>query len=202
MTHFIPLVKHVIHQTVQRVMEKNQVSASEKIVSLFEPHTDVIVRGKASKPTEFGHEMWLDEVDGGIVSNYRVLRGNPNDQTQWMPSLKRHRELFDRPPNQMSGDRGMYIPENETQAQTIGVRRVILPKPGYRSIQRKHHERQSWFRRGRRYHSGIEGRISVLKRRHGVDRCRYHGEEGFHRWVGWGVIAHNLLVISTALAAR
>jgi IS5 family transposase len=202
MVHFIPLVKHVIRQTVQRVMEKHPVSASEKIVSLFEPHTDVIVRGKASKPTEFGHKVWLDEVDGGIISNYRVLQGNPNDQTQWMPSLERHEELFDRSPHQMSGDRGMYSPENETRAQAMGVRRVILPKPGYRSIQRKHHERQRWFRRGRRYHQGVEGRISVLKRRHGLDRCRYHGEEGFQRWVGWGIIAHNLLVIGTALAAR
>jgi IS5 family transposase len=202
MVHFIPLVKHVIRQTVQRVMEKHPVSASEKIVSLFEPHTDVIVRGKASKPTEFGHKVWLDEVDGGIISNYRVLQGTPNDQTQWMPSLERHEELFDRSPHQMSGDRGMYSPENETRAQAMGVRRVILPKPGYRSIQRKHHERQRWFRRGRRYHQGVEGRISVLKRRHGLDRCRYHGEEGFQRWVGWGIIAHNLLVIGTALAAR
>jgi IS5 family transposase len=97
MEHFIPLVKHVIHQTVRRVMEKSQVSASEKIVSLFEPHTDIIVRGKASKPTEFGHKVWIDEVDGGIVSNYRVLRGNPNDQTQWVPSLKRHNRPNSKP---------------------------------------------------------------------------------------------------------
>ena len=100
---------------------------ADKIVSLFEPHTDIIRRGKPGRPAEFGHKMWVDEVDGGIVSSYRVLDGNPNDQTQWEPSLTRHQELFDRSPDQMSGDRGMYSPDNEALAQRAGVRRVILP---------------------------------------------------------------------------
>jgi IS5 family transposase len=202
LTHFVPLVEQVIQQTVRRVMEGEKVPAQEKLVSIFEPHTDIIRRGKKGRPVEFGHKLWLDEVDGGIVSNYRVLEGNPTDQTQWIPSLKHHEALFDRPPNQASGDRGLYSPDNETQAQQMGVQQVILPKPGYRSAQRKEHERQRWFRRGRRYHHGVEGRISVLKRRHGLDRCLYHGGEGFERWVGWGIIAHNLLAIASTLAAR
>jgi IS5 family transposase len=141
-------------------------------------------------------------VDGGIVSDYRILEGNPKDAGQWVLSLEQHRELFGRPPDQASGDRGLYSPDNETLAEEMGIRRVILPKPGYRSAERKQHEKRSWFRRGRRYHQGVEGRISVLKRRHGLARCRYHGEDGFERWVGWGVIAHNLFVIGTALTAR
>jgi IS5 family transposase len=200
--HFVPLVKQVIHQTVRRVFEEEKVAAMEKVVSIFEPHTNVIRRGKKDKPTEFGHKVWLDEVDGNIVSGYRVLEGNPPDEGQWLPSLKRHRELFDRPPEQASGDRGLYSPQNEALANAMGVRRVILPKPGYCSCERKRHEKQRWFRRGRRYHQGIEGRISVLKRRYGLDRCLYQGEDGFERWVGWGIIAHNLFVIGTALAAR
>jgi IS5 family transposase len=199
--HFVPLVEQVIDQATRRVLQGEQVPAADKIVSLFEPHTDIIRRGKAGRTAEFGHKVWLDEVDGGIVSSYRVLAGNPNDQTQWAPSLARHQALFDHAPNQMSGDRGMYSPDNEALAQDAGVRRVILPKRGYRSAKRKQHERQRWFRRGRRYHNGVEGRISVLKRRHGLDRCRYHGRKGFERWVGWGVIAHNLLMIGSALAA-
>ena len=182
--HFVPLVEQVIDQASRRVLCGEQVPAADKIVSLFEPHTDIIRRGKAGRSAEFGHKLWLDEADGGIVSSYRVLEGNPNDQGQWVPSLERHQELFDRPPEQMSGDRGMYSPDNEAYAQRAGVRRVILPKPGYQSVERKHHEKQWWFRRGRRYHQGIEGRISVLKRGHGLDRRRYHGEEGFQRWVG------------------
>jgi len=101
----------------------------------------------------------------------------------------------------MSGDRGMYSPDNEALAQRAGVRRVILPKPGYRSAKRKQRDRQRWFRKGRHYHNGVEGRISVLKRRHGLDRCRYHGKKGFQRWVGWGIIAPNLLVTGSALTA-
>ena len=84
----------------------------------------------------------------------------------------------------------------------MGVRRAILPKPGDRSAERKKHEHRPWFRRGRYYHAGIEGRISVLRRRYGLDRCRNHGEAGFERWVGWGLVAHNLWTIGTTLAAR
>jgi len=201
MALFVPLVEQVIDQATRRVLQGEQVPVADKIVSLFESHTDIIRRGKPGRSVEFGHKVWFDEVDGGIVSSYRVLEGNPNDKTQWSPSLTRHQELFDRPPKQMSGDRGMYAPANEALAQRAGVQRVILPKPGYRSAKRKQHERQRWFRKGRHYHNGVEGRISVLKRRHGLDRCRYHGRDGFERWVGWGVIAHNLLVIGSTLAA-
>jgi IS5 family transposase len=202
LAHFVPLVEQVIQQTVRRVVEGEKVPAQEKLVSIFEPHTDIICRGKKGRPVEFGHKIWLDEVDGGIISDYRVLEGNPNDQTQWLPSLKHHQALFEHPPDQASGDRGLYSPDNEAQAKQMGVRRVILPKPGYRSARRKEHERQRWFRRGRRYHHGIEGRISVVKRRHGLDRCLYHGEDGFERWVGWGIITHDLFKIASALTAR
>lgn len=199
---FLPLVEQTIQQTVRRVMNEEKVPAQEKLVSLFEPHTDIIRRGKAGHPVEFGHKVWLDEVDGGIVSDYRVLDGNPTDSRQWPTSLRRHQALFGRPPDQASGDRGLYSPANEALAKSMGVRRVILPKPGYRSVERKQYEHQSWFRRGRHYHAGVEGRISVLKRRYGLNRCRNHGQAGFERWVGWGLVAHNLWTIGTTLAAR
>jgi IS5 family transposase len=76
------------------VLGGEQVPAAGKIVSLFEPHTDIIRRGKAGRSAEFGHKVWLDEAEGGIVSSYRVLEGNPNDQSQWVTSLERHQELF------------------------------------------------------------------------------------------------------------
>jgi len=200
--HFVPLVEQVVRQTTRRVLQGEAVPAQDKLVSLFEPHTDIIRRGKPGRAAEFGHKVWIDEVDGGIVSDYRVLDGNAADQSQWLLSLERHQALFGRPPDQMSGDRGMYSRDNEARAQAAGVRRVILPQAGHRSATRVHYERQRWFRRGRRYHQGIEGRISVLKRRYGLDRCRDHGESGFERWVGWGIIAHNLLAIGSALATR
>lgn len=196
--NFIPLTEQVIDQTERRVFQNEQVPAQEKIVSIFEPHTDIICRGKETKPVEYGHKIWLDEVDGGIVSHYRILDGNPPDAQQWQPSLKAHRKLFRHPPQQASADRGVYSSDNEQLAQKMGVKRVILPKPGYKSKQRKTLESRKWFITGRKWHAGVEGRISVLKRAHGLERCLDHGENGFHRWTGWGIIAGNLAVMGRA----
>jgi IS5 family transposase len=200
LTTFIPRIEQVVQQTIQRVIEGQSVPAQAKIVSLFEPHTAIIRRQKVRKPTEFGHKVWLDEVDGGIVSDYRILAGNPPDHDQWQPSLDHHLKQFGRPPDQASGDRALYSPDNEAYAQTLGVKRVILPQPGHKSAERRSHEKQPWFKRGRRFHAGIEGRISVLIRKHDLGRCLDHGQDGFGRWVGWGVIAGNLRVIGAALA--
>lgn len=195
---FTPLAEQVIHQTERRVFQQEQVPAQEKIVSIFEAHTDIICRGKETKPVEYGHKIWLDEVDGGIVSQYRILDGNPPDAQQWQTSLKAHQQLFRHPPQQASADRGVYSPDNETLAQKMGVQRVILPHPGYKSRQRKTLESRKWFVNGRKWHAGVEGRISVLKRAHGLARCLDHGENGFRRWVGWGIIAGNLAVMGRA----
>jgi len=199
---FIPRVEQVISQTTRRVFQDEPVPAAEKLVSLFEPHTAIIKRGKANRDTEFGRKVWLDEVDGGLISGYRILEGNPADCDQWQPSLDHHLQQFARPPDQASADRGVYSAPNETYAADLDVKRVILPKPGAKSDARRDHEHQRWFKRGRRWHAGIEGRISVGKRKHGLDRCLDHGEDGFARWVGWGVIAANLDVMGRALAAR
>ena len=185
----------VLEQTVRRVFKQETLPASEKLVSIFEPHSDIIKRGKAGKATEFGHKVWLDEVDGGIVSDYRILDGNPADSEQWQPAIDKHIERFGKAPYQASADRGVSSKPNEDYASDKGIKRVVLPKAGYKSQKRRDHERQSWFRRGRRYHAGVEGRISVLKRKHGLDRCLNHGQDGFERWVGWGIVANNLTMI-------
>jgi len=192
---FIDRTQRVIEQTVRRVFHEERVPAEDKLVSLFEPHTDIIKRGKANHPTEFGHKVWLAEVDGGIVSDYRILDGNPADSDQWQPAIDHHIDQFGKAPYQASADRGVQAAPNEAYAQQRGVKRVILPKAGHKSERRRAHERQAWFRRGRRYHAGVEGRISVLKRKHGLDRCLNRGHDGFQRWVGWGIIAHNLSII-------
>lgn len=198
---FLPRAQQVVDQTVRRVFDGEQVPASEKIVSIFEPHTAIIRRGKANKETEFGHKVWLGEVEGGLISQYCVLDGNPPDDAQWEPTLDKHVEQFGHPPWQASADRGVHSLHNEAQAENLGVQRIILPKPGHRSTDRQAHERQRWFRRGRRFHAGIEGRISVISRKHGLDRCRDKGKTGFDRWVAWGVIANNLTIMGRRLAA-
>ena len=199
---FIPRVEQALDQTVRRVLQGESVPAKEKILSLFEPHVTIIRRGKAGKETEFGHKVWLDEVDGGIVSQWRVLEGTPADDQQWQPAIDHHIKQFEKPPNLASADRGVYSPDNEEYAHRKGVKRVVLPKPGYKSKQRREYEAQSWFKRGRRFQAGVEGRISVGKRKHGLDCCLDHGEDGFDKWVGWGIIANNLTVMGRTLAAK
>lgn len=197
----VPLVQQVIAQTTRRVLQGEAVPAPEKLVSLFEPHTAIIRKGKPGKPTEFGRVVWLDEVEGGIISRYAVLEGNPPEDAQLPPSVDHHRRVFKRPPRLLAGDRGVHTTTNEQYATRQGVKEVVLPKPGAKSAKRIAHEQQRWFRRGHNWRSGIEGRISSLKRRHKLARCRYHGTAGMERWVGWGVIAHNLRVIAQATAA-
>jgi transposase, IS5 family len=102
----------------------------------------------------------------------------------------------------LAGDRGLYSAENEKTAQQTGVKHVVLPTNGKPSEKRKLHEKQRWFRRGFRFRAGIEGRISVLNRAFGLDLCLDHGEEGMERWVGWGILAHNLRQISRTQASR
>ena len=199
---FIPRAEQVIDQTSRRVFQDEKVPAEDKIVSIFEPHSAIIRRGKAGKPVEYGRKVWLDEVEGGIVTRWEVLDGNPNDKLQWVPSLDAHQQLFGKPPTQASADRGVFSADNEAEAKSRGIQRVVLPKPGKKSEKRRQHEKQPWFRSARKWHAGVEGRISVLKRRYNLDRCLNQGQDGFHRWIGWGVIAHNLNKIGSTVVAR
>jgi len=197
---FLPRAQQVLDQTKRRIFCGEKVPSAEKLVSIFEPHTDIIRRGKPNKDTEFGHKVWFGEVEGGFIAQYEVLDGNPADGSQWQPTLDRHIQLFGRPPRQASADRGVHSADNEAFAAKMGVKRIVLPKPGRKSETRRQHERQRWYWRGRRFHAGVEGRISVIKRKHGLDRCRNRGEDGFERWVGWGVIANNLTAMGKGLS--
>jgi IS5 family transposase len=197
---FLPRVQQVVEQARRRVIHGESVPVADKLVSIFESHTDIICRGKPNKETEFGHKLWLGEVEGGFISQYRVLDGNPADESQWQPTLEQHILQFTHPPWQASADRGVHSADNEVYATDLGVKRVILPKPGGKSKSRRKHERQRWFWRGRRFHAGVEGRISVIKRKYGLGRCRNRGHVGFERWVGWGVIANNLTMMGRGLS--
>lgn len=200
--HFLPLVEQGITQAARRVLEGEHLPATEKLLSLFEEHTQIITRHKAGKPREFGRKVLIDEVDGGIISRYEILEETSSERAHLPDELRAHQERFGRPPELLAADRGLYSSENERLAQELGVKRVVLPKSGRLSKERERHERQRWFRRGFRFRAGIEGRISVLRRGFGLDLCLDHGEEGMERWVGWGILAHNLRQISRTQVAR
>lgn len=194
LAHYVPLVERVITQTEVRIFQ-GQTHYEGKILSLFEEHSAVIRKGKADKPTEFGRLVRLDEVENGMISGYAIAPGNESDQKQWRPALENHRELFGRVPRLASADRGFWNTQNEEAAQELGVKQVVLPARGRLSAKRLEHQKQSWFRRGQGWRAGIEARISTLKHPFGMKRARYKGEAGFERYVGWCVIAQNLIAM-------
>jgi transposase, IS5 family len=200
--HFVLLVEQGIDQAVRRVLQGEQVPAQEKILSLFEPHTMIITRRKVGKPREFGRKVLIDEVDGGIISRYEVLKEAGREHPHLPESIEGHCERFGRAPELLAGDRGLYSKEGEEYAKRAGIRRVALPQSGRLTKKRKEYEEQPWFQRAFAFRAGVEGRISVLRRKYALERCPYHGEEGMGRWVGWGIVVHNLAKISEKQAAR
>jgi IS5 family transposase len=198
----LPLVRRVLDQTERRVLRGAAVPAAEKVLSLVEPHTALITRHKPGQPVEFGRKLWLAEADGGIVTDVQVLQGAPPDAPHVAPSLERHQRQFGRPPRPLTGDRGCSTAGTRRAAAEAGVRRVALPHTGPPSAASRARERERWYRRGYRWRAGIEGRIGVLQRVYGLDRCPDHGTDGLGRWVGLGVLTANLVTIARATAAR
>ena len=199
--HFIPLVQKVIAQTQERVFQGNRHVAG-KVLSLFEPHTQAIRKGKAHKPTEFGRLVRLDEVENGVVSHYEVLEGNPADTSSWAPALAQHETHFSRPPEMATGDRGYFSAQNERDAKARGVQKVALPARGRLSKTRARLQKERWFRRALRWRAGIEATISTLKHPFSMARATYKGENGFERYVGWSVITKNLVSMARTLVRR
>lgn len=199
--HYCQLADKVLNQTRRRVLEGETVPASAKIYSIFEPHTDMIKRGKVNKPVEFGHKVFLAESEQGLITDYQILVGNPNDQEHVAPSLERHQKLFGHAPECYAADRGFASPQNERACEQAGVAVIAIPQcGGQKTPERAAHEKSASFKKGQRFRAGIEGRISVLFRGRGMKRCLDHGRERFELLVGAAVLANNLLRIATLLS--
>jgi IS5 family transposase len=193
------LTRRVLEQTKARVI-KGDTHFKGKLLSIFEVETEAIRKGKAAKPTEFGKLVKIQEAENQIVTDYEVCRQRPADEKLLLPSIEKHREIFGRAPELVAGDAGFFNNDNESGAKEAGVKKLAIPSKKTRSPARLAHQRQPWFRRAQRWRVGCEGRISVLKRRHGLFRSRYRGSHGMERWVGLGVIADNLINIVKASA--
>jgi IS5 family transposase len=194
------VVRQVLAQTRARVLRSDThfpakvVSVFEphaKVVSVFEPHTEIIRKGKLAKPTEFGRLVMIQEAEAQFITDYQVCERRPSDRALWVPALDRHQARFGHPPQLAVADGGFASRKNERAAQDRGVRHLVLPwQPRAR--------RSRAARAALRWRTGSEGRISALKRCHGLRRCRYRGSTGMQRWVGLGVIANNLKVLGRA----
>jgi transposase, IS5 family len=197
----VPRVQQVMRQTKARVFA-GDTHAEGKIVSLFEPTTEVIRKGKAGKPTEFGKMVKLQEAENQIVIAYEVYDQRPADSDLLIAAVATHQAALGRTPHLVAADAAFYSAKNETAAKAKGVKRICIPNRSSKSLERKREQKKRWFRNGQKWRTGSEGRISVVKRRHGLNRSRYRGDAGMKRWVGLGVIADNLVNISRAMATQ
>jgi IS5 family transposase len=201
--HYCGLGERVIDQARRRVLQAEQVPTADKIYSIFEPHTDLIKRGKVRTPLEFGHKVFLAESAQGLITQYEVLNGNPCDEGHVEPSLIHHKETFGTAPQLYSSDRGFFSEKNVVACERSGVEMVCIPqRGGARSADREAHEKSPAFKKGQRFRAGIEGRISVLFRGRGMKRCLAEGRERFELLVGAAVLANNLLTITSLLLKR
>jgi IS5 family transposase len=201
--HYCQLGDRVIDQARRRVLEAEQVPSDQKIYSIFESHTDLIKRGKTQKPIEFGHKVFLAESSRGLITQYRVLKGNPADEHHVALSLQHHQQTFGQAPQLYGADRGFYSPHNLAACQQAGVQLVSIPqRGGKKTPERTAIEKSPAFKKGQRFRAGIEGRISVLFRGRGMKRCLAEGRQRFELFVGAAVLANNLLRMAALLRAK
>ena len=201
--HYCGLGDRVIDQSRRRVLDGEQVPSDEKIYSIFEPHTDLIKRGKVRTPMEFGHKVFLAESAKGLITQYKVLDGNPVDHHYVRPSLEHHKEAFGQAPEVYGSDRGFFSEENVEACKHDGVKVVCIPqRGGQKTAEREAYEKGPVFKEGQRFRAGIEGRISVLFRGRGMKRCLAEGRDRFELCVGAAVLANNLMRIAALKKKR
>jgi transposase, IS5 family len=199
---FLPLVQRGMEQARRRVLEGQPVASTAKVLSLFEPQTRVVKRGKMGAAVEFGRQVMLDEVEGGLVTRFQVLTDEESECHQGLPAIRHHRAVFGRSPWLVAGDRRLHTKDLEATAHGLGVTHVVVPRTGKLSAAQRARERQRSWRRRYRWRAGIEGRIHSLRRDYGLAHSRSHGEVGLERDVGWGVLASDLRHLAIAKTHR
>ena len=193
LTEMLPRVEQVIAQATRRVLHGEGVPATEKLVSLFEAHTDVIVKDR--RDTYYGHKIFLTGGASGLILDCAIPKGNPADATWTVPMLQRQGVLFGRPPRQASFDGGFASADNLAAAKALPVRDVCFSKK--RGLAVLEMVKSSWvYRKLRDFRAGIESGISLLKRVFGLARCIWKGAAGFHAYVRTAVLAANLLTLA------
>jgi IS5 family transposase len=197
----IGLVRQVMRQAKARIFT-GDTHFTDKVVSVFEPQTEVIRKGKASKPTEFGKMVKIQEAENQIITSYEVYGKRPNDSDLLVKAVEEHRGRLGQVPDLVAADAAFHSPTNKTSIEKMGVRYVSVPNRPTKNAALRKIQKSRWFRKGQKWRTGSEGRISVLKRRHGLDRCRYRGDDGMGRWVGLAVIADNLINMGRVLATQ
>lgn len=196
LAHYVPLLRQIIAQTERRVLKGESVPASEKLVSLFEPHTDIIRKDR--RDTYYGHKVTLTGGASGLILDWVVEDGNPPDSTLLIRMLERHAEHYGQVPEQAALDGGFASKDNLAAAKELGVINVAFAKK--RGLAVEDMVQNSWiYKKLRDFRAGIEGIISFLKRVFGLRRCTWKGATSFAGYVGASIVSANLLILARHL---
>jgi IS5 family transposase len=195
MIHFRRLTDQVMKQAHQRVIEGRQVPNDQKLFSIFEPHTELLKRGKAGKPIEFGHMIQIQQVVEKFITHYDVFPHKPVEHELLELAIERHRELFGDYPNELTADKGYYASGAQLAALREKIGLVAINKKGKLSKEEKQRESDPFFRHAQRFRAGVEGTISYLKRVLGLARCYVKGWTHYAATVGATIFVHNLLIL-------
>ena len=196
LAHYSRLIEQIIDQAQRRVFDAETVPSTEKIYSLFEEHTELLKRGKAGKPVEFGHKVLIAETGEKFILHYDTYPRQPADNALVDKTLDTHQKVFGRYPDVFATDKGFYesmekIAELETKIGTVSI-----AKKGRRTKAQKEREHSDAFRDGQRFRAGSEGTISVLKRAFKLNRCRFKGFKNFAASIGCAVFCHNFVTLT------
>jgi transposase, IS5 family len=191
--HYRPLVERIIRQSERRVLAGEPVAAGEKLVSLFEEHADIIVKG--SRGTEYGHKLNLTTGRSGMILDLVIEAGNPADSDRLVPMLARHVAFYGQAPRQAAADGGFATRDNLATAKAWGVADMAFHKKAGLRIEDM--VRSKWvYRKLRNFRAGIEAGISCLKRAYGLARCTWRGLDHFKAYVWSSVVAYNLVLFT------
>ena len=191
--HYRPLIERIIAQTERRVLHGEALAANEKIVSLFEPHADIIV--KRGRDIQNGHKLSLTAGRSGLILDLVIEAGNPVNSERFLPMLERHIAFYGEAPRQTAADGGFASRGNLAQAKTLGVRDVAFHKKAGLWVMDM--VKSNWvYRKLRNFRAGIESDISCLKRAYGLGRCLWRGLDHFAAYVWSSVAAYNLALFT------
>jgi len=196
LTHYIPIVKRIISQAEQRVFEGVMLAADEKVYSLFEEHTELLKRGKAGKPIEFGHKVLIAQTGEKFIHHYQVFPKREEDKELLEPTLKAHKQLFGTGPDVLATDKGFYANMKQILKLEENITTVSICKKGRRNQPELQRESTEEFKDGQRFRAGCEGSISVLKRVFKLSRCLFKGFKNYAASVGCAVFCHNLVLLT------
>lgn len=196
MTHYVQLGEQVVKQAWSRVIEEKPVPNEEKIFSIFEPHTELLIRGKAGKEIEFGHMVQIEQVESKFITGYGVFEKRPIEHELVEPAIENHEKLFGGCPDELTADKGFYRDMDQLKALEQRINVVSICKKGSRTAEEAEREQAPAFRHAQRFRAGVEGSISFLKRVLGLARCYAKGFAHYAATVGVTILAHNLLILA------